>query len=519
MRPASILDRLEQLEPLSRALEDGPAERRELTDRVLAFGERMLDELAERPVWSDEPGAREELLAQGIPEEPADLDVVMDLVVREIDGPGLQPASGGHVGYIAGGGIYPAALGDYIAAVTNRYSGVHYAGPGAVHVENLLLRWLCGLVGYPSSSLGTLTSGGSIATLIAVVCARDAKEVRASQVERSVVYATAQTHHCVGKAIAIAGLAEAPVRFVPMDDRYRMDVAALERLIAEDRAAGLSPFLLVATAGTTDTGALDPLAQLADVAERESLWFHVDAAYGGAFLLLDEMRPRFAGIERADSVVIDPHKGLFIPYGSGAVLLREPEHLRRSHGLRGVYLQDATDADEEPSPADLSPELTRHFRGMRMWLPLQVHGLARYRAALEEKLLLCRLFHERAREMGFEVGADARPVGGVVPVGAARRLGRQRLQPPAPGGGPGGRAGVPVDHDHRRRVLDPGRGPVLSHPPGPDRRRPRGHGARDRVRGGVRGFSKIVVATTIGMTKNRRSTIGGGVPPSKEPKR
>jgi len=402
----SILSRLAALEPDARALEETPEERHALTDRVVAFADEMLDGLAQRKVFTRGPGARDELIALGIPEEPTDLDKVMDLVAREIDGPGLQPASGGHLGYIAGGGIYPGALGDYIAAVTNRYSGVHYAGPGAVHVENLLLRWLCGLVGYPTTALGTLTSGGSIANLVAIVAARDAQGIRARDIEHSVIYVTDQTHHCVKKALAIAGLAEAPLRAVPMDARYRMNVNALRTAITVDRAAGLRPFLLVASAGTTDTGALDPLEELADVAEAEDLWYHVDAAYGGAFLLVESMRDRFRGIERADSVVVDPHKGLFIPYGSGAVLMRDPEHLRPSHGMSGVYLQDATDAVDEPSPADLSPELTRHFRGMRMWLPLQVHGVARFRAALEEKLLLARLFHERVQELGFEVGPD-----------------------------------------------------------------------------------------------------------------
>ncbi len=399
-----IEDRLAELEPVSRTLEESPDERRALNARVLAWADGFLDALAERPVWSREDGARDELLALGIPEAPVELERLLGLVTREIDGPGLQPASGGHLGYIAGGGIYPGALGDYIAAVTNRYSGVHYAGPGAVHLENLLLRWLCRLAGFPSTALGTLTSGGSIATLVAVVAARDAKDVRAREVERSVIYATGQAHHCVAKSIRIAGLGEAPLRTVAMDAHYRMDVAALREQVRADRAAGLRPFLLVATAGTTDTGALDPLDELAELAAEEGLWFHVDAAYGGAFLLLEDMRPRFRGIERADSVVIDPHKGLFLPYGTGAVLVRDPEHLRASHGLRGVYLQDATDALDEPSPADLSPELTRHFRGLRMWLPLQLHGLARYRAALEEKLLLARLFHARARELGLEVG-------------------------------------------------------------------------------------------------------------------
>ena len=404
--PTQLLARLRELEPEARALEETPAERRRLTERVLAFTEQLLDGLAQRPVWSTEGGAREELLALGIPELPADLERVMSVVAREVDGPGLQPASGGHLGYIAGGGLYAAALGDWIAAVTNRYAGVHYAGPGAVHLENLLLRWMCRLIGYPEGALGTLTSGGSIATLVAVVAARDARALEPHEIASSVVYATAQAHHCIRKALAIAGLARAPLREVPMDEHYRMDARALGAQIESDRARGLRPFLLVASAGTTDTGALDPLAELAGLAEREQLWLHVDAAYGGVFLLLDELRPRFFGIERADSVVIDPHKGLFLPYGTGAVLVRDVAHLRGSSGARGAYLQDATDALDEPSPADLSPELSRHFRGMRLWLPLQLHGLARYRAALEEKLLLCRLFHARVLELGFAVGPE-----------------------------------------------------------------------------------------------------------------
>jgi len=393
-----------ELERHARELEEDPALRRAWTERVVEAAHGVLDGLGQRRAWSPGPGARAELVALGIPEEPVPLERALDLFAREIDGPGLQPASGGHLGYIPGGGIYPGALGDYLAAVTNRYAGVHYAGPGAVHLENLLLRWLRGLAGLPSSAHGTLTSGGSIATLVAFVAARDARGVRAREVERSVVYTTAQAHHCVAKSLAIAGLAETPRRVVGHDERFRMRPEALAARVQEDRAAGLTPFLVVATAGTTDTGAVDPLREVAAVARREGLWLHVDAAYGGAFLLVDDLRERLAGIEQADSLVIDPHKGLFLPYGTGAVLVRDARHLAPSHGHRGAYLQDVTDLEDEPSPADLSPELTRHFRGLRMWLPLCLHGVARFRAALLEKHLLALYFHRRAQALGFTVG-------------------------------------------------------------------------------------------------------------------
>jgi len=395
------LDRLEQE---ARALEESPEQRREWTDAVVAFGHGVIDGLDARKAWDPSEGVGEALRALGVPEHPTALERVLDIVRDEVDGPGLQPASGGHLGYIPGGGIYPGALGDYIAAVTNRYAGVRYAGPGAVAVENLMLRWLRDTLGLPPTAHGTLTSGGSIATLVAFCAARDGAGVRARDVERCVVYTTSQAHHCVKKALVIAGLGEAVQHAIPLDDHYRMNVAALRARVRADRAEGLRPFLLVGTAGTTDTGALDPLAALADVAEEESLWFHVDAAYGGAFVLVDALRPRFAGLERADSIVVDPHKGLFLPYGTGAVLVRDARHLAPSHAHRGAYLQDATDLFDEPSPADLSPELTRHFRGLRMWLPLVLHGVARFRAALHEKHLLALYFRERAVALGFEVG-------------------------------------------------------------------------------------------------------------------
>lgn len=396
--------RLEVLERESRLLEEAPDTRRKLAAEVLHSTHSMLDGLEARRAWAPGPGAHEELLALGIPEQPTSLAKALDLFEREIDGPGLQPASGGHLGYIPGGGLFAGALGDLLAAASNRYAGVHYAGPGAVHVENLCLRWLRDMLGMPEQAHGTLTSGGSIATLVAFVAARDACGLRAAQVEQAVVYTTTQAHHCVAKALAIAGMAETVQRKIAVDARYRMRPDALAEAIAEDRAAGLRPFMVVGTAGTTDTGAMDPLEAIADLAQEHDLWFHVDGAYGGAFLLVEELRPLFKGIERADSVVVDPHKGLFLPYGTGAVLVRDPSHLAASHGHRGAYLQDVTDSLEEPSPADLSPELTRHFRGLRMWLPLVLHGAARFRAALLEKHLLGRYFHERAAALGFEVG-------------------------------------------------------------------------------------------------------------------
>jgi glutamate/tyrosine decarboxylase-like PLP-dependent enzyme len=331
---------------------------------------------------------------------------LLAILDSEVNTPGINPASPGSFGYIPGGGLYASALGDFLADVTNRYSGVFYAAPGAVRLEMQLVNWLAGLVGYPAATAGgDLTSGGSIANFSAIVAAREAHDVRAADLPRRVAYMSGQCHHSVSKALRLAGLAECVHRTVDVDDRWRMDAAGLAAQIKADRGSGLLPWFVVGSAGTTDVGAVDPLAALAEIAANEGLWLHVDAAYGGAFLLCEPGRRALAGIDRSDSTVIDPHKGLFLPFGSGAVLVRDRERLVQANRFHANYMQDAIRPDVELSPADLSPELSRPFRGLRLWLPLKLFGLAPFRAALEEKLLLARHFHARLIELPhWEVG-------------------------------------------------------------------------------------------------------------------
>jgi aromatic-L-amino-acid decarboxylase len=309
------------------------------------------------------------------------------------------------MGYIPGGGLYPAALGDFLADITNRYSGVSFASPGAAKMEQQLVRWMTGLVGYPETSGGDLTSGGSIANLTAIVTAREIMAVRARDVENSSVYVTADTHHCIDKSLRAAGLAECKKRLVPMDDNFRMDVDELDRLIREDKASGLRPWLITASAGTTDTGAVDPVDEIAVLAEEHDIWLHVDAAYGGFFLLCEEGRKVLRGLDKAHSIVLDPHKGMFLPYGSGAVLVRDVNWLAQSQAYQADYMQDVRVTDGHHSPADLSLELTRPFRGLRFWLPLKLFGLAPFRAALGYKIWLARFFFEKLRKTpGWEMG-------------------------------------------------------------------------------------------------------------------
>jgi aromatic-L-amino-acid decarboxylase len=403
-----MIERIRQLERVSRELEPTPDARARVRDAVVAHGDAFLDSLSRLKAYESNKASARGLRRSPFSEGPAEIEELLEVIARCVEQPGLNPASGGHLAYIPGGGIYYASLGDYLAAVTNRYAGVRFGGPGAVEMENMLLDWMAGVVGYPEGCGGNLASGGSIANLIGIVTARDAHGLRARDFERAVVYLSEQTHHCIDKALRIAGLSECLQRTVPLDAGYRMIPEELERLIAEDRKAGLRPWTVIASAGTTDVGAIDPLEAIGELARRHDLWYHVDGAYGGFFALVDECRPRLAGMELSDSLVLDPHKGLFLPYGTGAVLVKDKAAMHRAHYYTAAYMQD-TVAEESlalDSPAELSPELTKHFRGLRLWLPLKLHGIAPFRACLEEKLLLTRYFYDEVRRLGFEVGPE-----------------------------------------------------------------------------------------------------------------
>jgi aromatic-L-amino-acid/L-tryptophan decarboxylase len=407
--PASTLEeRIRSLEARARTLEPPPEERTAVREAVMGYADGFLDALPDAPTYRADRSPVEGLTRFGITEHGREPEEVLEVLRTAVDGAGLNPASAGHLGYIPGGGLTEAALGDYIAAVTNHYAGVGFAGPGAVEMERQLLAWMADLMGYPEGWGGNLASGGSIANLIAVVTAREAKGLRAADYPNAAVYTTGQVHHCVDKALGVAGLGEAVRRRVPTDDRWRMDPEALDSLIRKDREQGIRPWLVVASAGTTDVGAVDPLAEIGRVAREHDLWYHVDGAYGAFFALCPELEPLLDGIQDSDSLVMDPHKGLFLPYGVGAVLVRDDRALVEAHQYQAAYMQDARAERtwDAHSPADRSPELSRHWRGPRVWLPLMLHGVGTFRAALEEKHLLARYFHRRVQELGFEVGPE-----------------------------------------------------------------------------------------------------------------
>ena len=396
---ADLLDKIAECRDLASQLEPSGQERELLTKAVVHYTDEFLDSISSRKAY-DTRTENSKLLSQDpFTTEGSSIDSILHIIDVAVDNTGLNPASGGHLGYIPGGGIYAAALGDLLAAVTNRYAGIRYGSPGAVEMEQVLIKWMCSLFGYPSSAGGTLCSGGSIANLVAIVSARDKHGIQGIHTEQAVVYMTDQTHHCIHKALRIAGLGSCVIRNIARDNKDRMDSLQLAHQIEADKSSGLLPWLIVGSIGTTDTGSVDDIDALSQIARRENCWLHVDAAYGGFFILLNELKAKFNGVDQADSIVIDPHKGLFLPYGLGAVLVRQEVDMLHSHYYLANYMQDAYTGSMDYSPADVSPELTRHFRAMRLWLPLKLHGTAPFVACLREKFLLAQYASNELRHI------------------------------------------------------------------------------------------------------------------------
>jgi aromatic-L-amino-acid/L-tryptophan decarboxylase len=394
------------LRDLAAPLDPPAAERGGLYAAVIEHVERHLRALDDIPSFglAGATAVGAELRDFGIPERPRPISMALELIARVIEAPGVATTSPMHLGYIPSGGLVQAALGDLLAAASNRYAGLVSVSPGAACLEDEVVRWLAQVVGLPAGSGGTLTSGGSMATLTAIHAARVNAGLRGAELPDVSVYLSEHTHMCVEKALDVCGLREVRRRWVDSDASGRMDPGSLKSLVTADLAAGLKPWLVVATAGSTSTGAVDPLGAIAEIAGRLGLWLHVDGAYGGLFALCPDGRSVLDGIQEADSVVVDPHKSLFLPYGTGALLVRDRAMLKSALTAEADYLSSEQSGDVL-SPAHHSPELTRHFRALRVWLPLQLAGTQAFSAALSEKIHLARYLRRRLLEHpGFEVG-------------------------------------------------------------------------------------------------------------------
>lgn len=360
-----------------------PAQMQAMGEAALKRVVQHLGSLAQQPGVGDYADIKSlcRAMREPAPEQGAPLDALLEPLFDQWIPRSFNTASAGYFAYIPGGGVYTAALADFIADATNRYTGIWDAAPALVQLEANVLEWLREWMQLPPQTRGVFTTGGSMAMFNAIACARE--KLLGTDIRTGTLYVSSQSHHSIVKAAKLAGIAHDRVRIIDVDADFRLRVDALEAAIAADRQAGLRPFMVFSTAGTTNTGAVDPINAIADLAAHEGMWHHVDGAYGAFFHMVPALRPLLAGLPRADSLTLDPHKGLFLPYGTGALLVRDGEALRALHSSTAGYLPD--NQDQFYDPAQYGPDLSRDFPGLRLWLTLKFYGSARYRAALAEK--------------------------------------------------------------------------------------------------------------------------------------
>jgi glutamate/tyrosine decarboxylase-like PLP-dependent enzyme len=397
---------------------------RALAERAVALVADYFAHVAERPVFpaatAAEVAAR---LDAPLPYRgPDDLDEILADCRRVIE----HSRQHGHprfFGYVASPATPVGAFADLIASALNQNVPAWRSAPAATHVERTTLRWLGELIGYTPAAGGLLTSGGSMANLDALYIAHRTKARAAAEragasfdVSRAglwqagpppTLYVSDQAHHSIAKAADILGLGREQVRVVPTDDRFRMDVRQLRARIEADARAGLSPFCVVASAGTVNTGAVDPLAEIARVAAAHDLWFHVDGAYGAPATLDASKRSLFDGLARADSVALDPHKWLYTPVDCGCLLLREPQRARAAwtevEGADYIRIFEQQ-PDEAFAFFDYGVELSRRFRALKLWLLLRYYGVPRLAAAIsDDNALAAYLAEQVERAADFEL--------------------------------------------------------------------------------------------------------------------
>ncbi|OLE78333.1 MAG: hypothetical protein AUF76_19455 [Acidobacteria bacterium 13_1_20CM_2_65_9] len=366
-----------------------------------------LSSLRYEPVFRPVPSE----LAERVISTPVPVDgATPDEILREFrDTIEPYPFGNGHPRFWGWVNSPPAVMGvfaDALAAAMNpSCAGGNHA---AIYVEREVIHWFREMLGFPASAMGLLVTGGSMATLTALGVARHVKsgaDVRAAGLRGAPqpfrLYQSAEGHSCARKAVELLGFGSDAIRIVPAMGDYRMDAGALDRAIAEDVAAGMRPIAVVASAGTVNTGAIDPLDEIADVCARHNVWLHVDAAYGGPAILTDEYRAQLAPVARADSVALDPHKWMFVPVEAGFVLVRDGEAMRAAYSLVPPYIRTRGSSSAVmglPWFSEYGFQQSRGFRALKVWMTMKQFGLAGHRAAVEQNVALARYLADRVRE-------------------------------------------------------------------------------------------------------------------------
>ncbi len=341
------------------------------------------------------PAQMRERLGGPAPEHGRPYDEVLATVMRDVLPFRSTLTHPGYFAYVPGSSTWPGAMGDLLTAAVNLDVGNWMESAGPTQLELEVLGWMRDWVGFPAESGGVLVSGGSAANLTALACAR---ELRLGPMDaRAVAYCSDQSHSSVARAARTLGFRPEQLRVLPSDDRYRMRVDVLEAAVRADLAAGLRPLVVSANAGATNSGAVDPLPELADACRRHGLWLHVDAAYGGFAVLTERGREQLRGIELADSVALDPHKWLYQPIECGALLVREERALENAFSVFPDYLAETEAGDTEVQLAARGLQLTRTSRALKVWMSVQTFGLAAFRATIDRCLDLALLTERLVR--------------------------------------------------------------------------------------------------------------------------
>jgi len=386
---------------------DWSAERaRELGEGVLGVWTELLARLRALPVSRTQRVEEvREAVAIPVPDEPMPIDELIAYLRDMALERSMYPGHPGFMAYIIGSGSVPSAPAELLAAGLDQNLGGWRLSPAATEIELHLLRWFAESFGMPAGSGGLMTSGGAMAAFVGLKAARDAmagwdsREQGVAAGPPLAIYASDEAHVVNERAADMMGLGKRAVRKVPVDAEFRMRIDLLRKAIEEDRAAGTRPIIVVATAGTVATGAIDPLEEIADVCEEQGLWLHVDAAYGGIAALVPALRPAFRGIERADSIAFDPHKWLYIPPAAGAVVVRDTARLSQAFEVHPSYVHE--DKELTGRGTDLleyGPQFSRGFSALKVWVSLQAHGWSAYCRRIEHDVELARYLHRRVIE-------------------------------------------------------------------------------------------------------------------------
>jgi len=379
---------------------------RQFADRAVDLWQEFLQRLPSLPVsgsWSTAEVAAG--VVRPIPEEPMSDDELFEYLRQVVFDWSMYPGHPRFMAYISGAGTVPGAPADLLAAGLNMNAGGWRLAPSATEIELALVRWFAEQFGLPPSAGGLIVSGGAMANFVALKVARDRKsswDIRNRGVSAGPplrLYASQEVHVVTDRAADMLGLGVDAVRKIPVDDGYRIRTDLLRQAIVEDRAAGFHPVAVVASAGTVATGAIDPLAKLADICAEEGLWFHIDAAYGGPAVLADDLRPQFAGIERADSIAFDPHKWLYTPHSGGCVLVRDSSDLVMSFAAVAAYVYE--DKELSGHGMDLGmmgPQFSRGFQAFKIWVSLLAHGRSAFARRISHDAELARYMAARVGE-------------------------------------------------------------------------------------------------------------------------